>query len=90
MPHEAASRGGSATPPNPWAAFLEALDGSLHEVVEVHCVGGFAVTMQFGLSRATSDIDVLTASPSLPFATGSVPDGPTGERLGRARPRPLA
>jgi Nucleotidyltransferase of unknown function (DUF6036) len=49
--------------PEPWASFLEALDRQLAEVVDLHCIGGFAVTMQYGLSRATSDIDVLTAVP---------------------------
>lgn len=40
----------------------------LDEAVALHCIGGFAVTMQFGISRATSDIDVPAAVPSRKLA----------------------
>lgn len=49
-------------PPEPWASFLRALDGLLDQTVGLHCIGGFAVTMQYGVSRATADVDVLAAS----------------------------
>lgn len=48
----------------PWGRFLETLDGLLVEPVDLHCLGGFAMTMQYGLSRTTADIDVLTAVPA--------------------------
>ena len=48
----------------PWASFLKTLDGLLKEPVELHCIGGFAMTMQYGISRATSGIDILAASPN--------------------------
>jgi Nucleotidyltransferase of unknown function (DUF6036) len=34
----------------------------LDRTVDLHCIGGFAVTMQYGVSRATADVDVLAAS----------------------------
>ena len=65
MPHSAsANEGRQGSPPEPWRSFLKALDDALKAPVELHCIGGFAITMQYGLSRTTSDIDVLPASPS--------------------------
>ena len=43
----------------PWGAFLSSLDGSLHEDVELVCMGGFVVALQYGFQRPTADIDVL-------------------------------
>lgn len=60
---------GADRPPEPWRSFLIALDGRLEKTVDLHCIGGFAITMQFGLSRATSDIDVLTAIPRRELAS---------------------
>lgn len=50
--------------PEPWGRFLRALDGLLAEPADLHCLGGFAVTMQYGMSRTTADIDVLAAIPA--------------------------
>ncbi len=58
------SRSRSSPIPEPWGRFLEALDGLMTEAIDLYCIGGFAVTMQYGLSRTTSDIDVLTAIPA--------------------------
>ncbi len=52
-----------AEPPEPWRSFLEALDARIEQPSDLHCIGGFAITMFYGISRATSDIDVL---PTLP------------------------
>ncbi len=49
--------------PEPWSSFLKALDESLPEPVQLHCIGGFVVTLLYGLSRETSDLDILTAVP---------------------------
>jgi hypothetical protein len=38
-------------PREPWVSFLKALDGRLDGAVELHCIGGFVITMHFGLSR---------------------------------------
>jgi hypothetical protein len=67
MPRSAA--GATEQPSEPWKSFLKALDERLGEAVELHCIGGFAITMQYGLSRATSDIDVLTSIPRKKLAT---------------------
>ena len=64
MPDKSVPRGRSPKPPVPWVGFLEALDGLLDATVDLHCIGGFAITMQFGLSRETSDLDILGAVPS--------------------------
>jgi hypothetical protein len=57
-------RGTTDEPPEPWASFLREIDHRLKGRVDLHCIGGFAITMQFGLSRETSDIDILAAVPS--------------------------
>jgi hypothetical protein len=51
--------------PNPWGAFLNELDAALKEPVELHCLGGFVMTMLYGLARPTADVDVLAVRPSL-------------------------
>jgi hypothetical protein len=47
--------------PEPWASFLSQVDDHLSEDVELHCFGGFVITMLYGLARSTSDVDVLPA-----------------------------
>jgi len=48
--------------PEPWASFLSQVDDQLSEDVELHCFGGFVVTMLYGLARSTVDVDVLPAT----------------------------
>ena len=48
-------------PAKPWASFLRELDELLKAAVELHCLGGFVVTQQYGIGRETSDIDFLSA-----------------------------
>ena len=48
--------------PEPWASFLSQVDGQLRENVELHCFGGFVVTMLYGLARSTVDVDALPAT----------------------------
>ncbi|HEU0176039.1 MAG TPA: DUF6036 family nucleotidyltransferase [Blastocatellia bacterium] len=48
--------------PEPWASFLSQVDDQLSEDVELHCFGGFVVTMLYGLARTTVDVDVLPAT----------------------------
>ncbi len=55
-------KGSGAAPPEPWASFLTVFDQLLQDRVDLHCIGGFVMTMQFGLSRTTGDIDILPAS----------------------------
>jgi hypothetical protein len=51
--------------PKPWGAFLSDLDGKLERPIELHCLGGFVVTMLYGLARPTADIDVLAVRPKV-------------------------
>ena len=50
-------------PPSPWKEFLRDLDGVATEACRLPCFGGFAVTLEYGISRLTSDIDVLDVAP---------------------------
>ena len=56
----------------PWNLFFTEIHNSLHEELALHCLGGFVMTMLYGLDRPTADVDVLplgvnsaTASPDL-------------------------
>ena len=49
--------------PEPWDSFFRELDAELSEDVRLCCAGGFAVTIQCGLPRQTSDVDVLSFVP---------------------------
>lgn len=49
--------------PEPWQSFLSEVDGSLSKGVEMHCLGGFVVTMLYGLARLTADVDVVLITP---------------------------
>ena len=48
---------------SPWKEFLEELDSLLDEPFSLHCIGGFAVVMGYGLPRATNDLDYRTVIP---------------------------
>ena len=58
MPADRASK-----PPSPWDGFLRELDGLLRGQVQVHCIGGFVVSMYYGLPRPTADIDYYALLP---------------------------
>jgi hypothetical protein len=45
-------------PVEPWRSFLAAIDAMCSDVLELHCIGGFAVTQHYRLERPTGDIDV--------------------------------
>jgi hypothetical protein len=40
-------------PPLPWSAFLDELDQAISEPIELHCIGGFVVSLLYGLPRPT-------------------------------------
>jgi hypothetical protein len=50
--------------PSPWRDFLSELDHMLPQPVEIHCIGGFVLTLFYGLPRTTGDIDYYTAIPA--------------------------
>ena len=45
--------------PEPWKSFFSEIDAVLSEEVELHCLGGFVMTVLYGMERPTSDVDVL-------------------------------
>jgi hypothetical protein len=47
----------------PWGDFLAELDNALSEPVELHCIGGFVISLLYGLPRPTGDVDYVTAIP---------------------------
>ena len=48
--------------PDPWRSFLAKVDQNISGEVVLHCVGGFVVTMLYGLARTTADVDVIAVS----------------------------
>jgi hypothetical protein len=50
--------------PSPWREFLSGLDHLLTQPVELHCIGGFVLTLFYCLPRTTGDIDYYTAIPA--------------------------
>lgn len=50
--------------PEPWLSFLRELDLKAQEEVRLDCMGGFIVTMVYGFSRPTADLDVLEIAPA--------------------------
>jgi len=51
------------TLPEPWFSFLKELDELVNGPVHFHCIGGFVVTMLYGLGRTTADVNVLHITP---------------------------
>jgi hypothetical protein len=49
--------------PEPWLSFLRELDAAVETDVRLDCMGGFVVTMVYGFSRPTADLDVLEIAP---------------------------
>jgi len=43
----------------PWRSFLRDIDAQLAGPTEIHCLGGFVVAEYYGLSRPTSDVDII-------------------------------
>jgi Nucleotidyltransferase of unknown function (DUF6036) len=49
--------------PSPWNLFLAELDARLPEAITLHCIGGFVVSVLYGLPRPTGDVDYVSAIP---------------------------
>ena len=52
------------TIPEPWLGFLREVDRALSRPVEVHCLGGFVLSVLWELPRPTGDIDFIEIRPS--------------------------
>lgn len=48
----------------PWLSFLYDVDKALTQPVEVHCCGGFVMSVLWELSRPTGDVDFIDIFPS--------------------------
>lgn len=48
----------------PWDSFLSELDTEISTPLVLHCLGGFALNLTYGLPRQTADIDVCEIAPS--------------------------
>jgi len=46
-----------------WREFLAELDALLKQPIQLHCIGGFAVVMGYGLPRGTNDLDYRSFYP---------------------------
>jgi hypothetical protein len=47
----------------PWFSFLSDIDRAATSEIMMDCIGGFAVSLHYGLGRATGDIDVINVAP---------------------------
>jgi Nucleotidyltransferase of unknown function (DUF6036) len=71
--------------PEPWFSFLTELDNIANSTVRLDCIGGFVVTMLYGLDRPTGDFDVLEIAPlsaANAFAEVALLGGPLYRRYG--------
>ncbi len=50
-------------PPEPWKSLLDDVDYAAAAEIAIHCIGGFALEIAYGLSRSTIDLDFLAVSP---------------------------
>ena len=48
----------------PWLAFLRDVDEALAKAVEVHCLGGFVLSVLWDLPRPTGDVDIVEVRPN--------------------------
>lgn len=42
---------------------MKEIDESVAEPVKLHCLGGFVITLLYGLERSTADVDVISVIP---------------------------
>ncbi len=49
--------------PEPWLSFLREVDSAVDTEVRLDCMGGFVVTIVYGFSRPTADLDILEIAP---------------------------
>jgi Nucleotidyltransferase of unknown function (DUF6036) len=71
--------------PEPWLSFLKELDALVTTTVRLDCIGGFVVTMLYGLGRPTADVDVLEIAPlsaALAFGQVAMQGGPLHKKYG--------
>jgi hypothetical protein len=50
--------------PEPWLSFLREVDSRLEHRISVHCLGAFPLMVNWGLPRATGDVDFIYIDPA--------------------------
>lgn len=50
--------------PEPWLGFLRDVERALSQPVEVHCLGGFVLVVQWKFPRPTGDVDFFEVAPA--------------------------
>lgn len=50
--------------PSPWAEFLREIDGLLPNQTNLHCLGGFVLSLHYGLQLPTGDMDYYSIMPA--------------------------
>jgi hypothetical protein len=50
--------------PEPWRAFLADIDRQATGTLVLHCIGGLAVSLYYGLARPAGDLAVVEVAPS--------------------------
>ena len=50
--------------PSPWGQFLVEVNQSFSSPIEIHCSGGFVLTVLYGIPRTTSDLDYISTVPN--------------------------
>jgi len=58
------TRAPDKTVPEPWRSFLGELDSAVEQQVRLDCMGGFVVSLVYGFSRPTADLDVMEIAPT--------------------------
>src|SRR5579872_5817962 len=48
---------------SPWPSFLKEVDEALKAPVGLQCLGGFVLTVQYGMPRGTDDLDYISIIP---------------------------
>jgi hypothetical protein len=56
-------------PPEPWNSFFGELDAAVDSTLRLDCIGGFVVTLLYGLDRPTADVDVIELAPRVAAET---------------------
>ena len=47
----------------PWWSFFTDIDATITEQVDLHCLGGFVLTVLYDAPRSTADVDVIAITP---------------------------
>jgi len=50
--------------PEPWKSFLGEIDDTISSPLRFDCLGGFVVTLLYGMTRTSADIDVFEVAPN--------------------------